>query len=83
MVSVKVTIKQVWIADAMLWLELTDGRALGTPVTHYPQLLKANKMERENCTILDDLIRWESVGLELSLRHLFSLTVSARPAVGE
>ncbi|WP_436859110.1 DUF2442 domain-containing protein [Citrobacter tructae] len=83
MVSVKVTIKQVWIADAMLWLELTDGRALGTPLTLYPRLLKANKTERENCTLLDDLIRWESVGLELSLRDLFSLTVSARPAASK
>nr|CAX68105.1 conserved hypothetical protein [Salmonella enterica subsp. enterica] [Salmonella enterica subsp. enterica serovar Senftenberg] len=74
---VNVMIKQVWIADAMLWVELKDCRVLGTPLTRFPRLLQANERERLQYEIFSEGVRWPVPGEEIFLTDLFSLAAAS------
>jgi hypothetical protein len=39
--------KTIKFDDSMMWVELNDGRTLGTPLVYFPRLLNANKQQRE------------------------------------
>ncbi|EIE3222487.1 DUF2442 domain-containing protein [Salmonella enterica subsp. enterica serovar Typhimurium] len=72
-----VSIKQVRIADAMLWVELNDSRVLGTPLTRFPRLLQASEHERQEFEIFRDGVRWKASGEEIFLMDLFSLSLAS------
>lgn len=74
---VNVTIKQVWIADAMLWVEMKDSRVLGTPLTRFPRLLQANEHDRLQYELFSEGVRWTKVGVEIFLTDLFSLEAAS------
>ena len=39
--------KTIKFDDSMMWVELSDGRKLGTPLVYFPRLLNASKQQRE------------------------------------
>ncbi len=39
--------KQIKFDENMMWVELNDGRTLGTPLVYFPRLLNATMQQRE------------------------------------
>lgn len=74
---VNVMIQQVWIADAMLWVELKDSRVPGTPLTRFPRLLQANEHDRLQYELFSEGVRWMEAGVEIFLTDLFSLAAAS------
>ncbi len=37
-----VTVKKVWFEEDKIFVELSDGRTIGTPINWYPNLSKGN-----------------------------------------
>jgi len=43
--------KSVEFDEDMFWIELIDGRKLGTPLAYFPRLLNATKVQRQDYEI--------------------------------
>jgi hypothetical protein len=58
-------------ADTM-WVELTDGRQLGVPLSYFPRLLHATPAQREQYTISGGGLglHWEELDEDISVRGL-------------
>ena len=65
----RVAIRNVRCDETMLFVDLSDGRALGTPLFWYPRLLSATPAQRDNWEILGPGIgvHWPDVDEDLSL----------------
>ncbi len=70
----RVAIRNVRCDDAMLVVDLTDGRALGTPLFWYPRLLNATADQRDNWELLGPGIgvHWPDVDEDLSLEGMLA-----------
>jgi hypothetical protein len=64
-----VAIRNVRCDEIMLFVDLSDGRALGTPLFWYPRLLNATPAQRSNWQLLGLGIgvHWPDVDEDLSL----------------
>jgi hypothetical protein len=69
-----VLIRDVRCDDSMLFVELSDGRSLGTPLFWYPRLLGATPAQRGNWQLLGPGIgvHWPDVDEDLSLEGMLA-----------
>ena len=60
--------------DAMMWLELADGRQLGVPLTYFPRLLNATPAQREEFIISGGGvgIHWDALNEDISVEGLLA-----------
>jgi excisionase family DNA binding protein len=62
-----VTAVAVVIGGGRLWVELEDGRVIGTPLDWYMPLANATPEELNNYELLDDIIHWPDLDEDLSV----------------
>jgi excisionase family DNA binding protein len=62
-----VTAIAVTIGGGRLWVELEDGRVIGTPLEWYMPLANATPEELGNYELLDDTIHWPDLDEDLSV----------------
>jgi hypothetical protein len=55
-----------------MWVELSDGRALGVPYAWFPRLLNASKKQREAVEIGRSGLHWEAIDEDISIEGLIA-----------
>jgi len=55
-----------------MWVELSDGRALGVPYAWFPRLLNASKKQREAVEIGRFGLHWEAIDEDISIAGLLA-----------
>jgi hypothetical protein len=55
-----------------MWVELSDGRALGVPLAWFPRLLRATREQREMCRISSRGLHREALDEAISLAGLLA-----------
>ncbi|MEI6872487.1 MAG: DUF2442 domain-containing protein [Verrucomicrobiota bacterium] len=60
----------VWVSDAMLCLDLSDGRSICTPLHFYPSLLNSSPATRDHYEIHGGTVYWATLRLRLSSSDL-------------
>lgn len=70
----RVAIRNVRSDETMLFVDLSDGRTLGTPLFWYPRLLNATPTQRDNWELLGPGIgvHWPDVDEDLSLEGMLA-----------
>jgi hypothetical protein len=58
--------------DHVMWVDLTDGRALGVPLAWFPRLLHASSAERERVEISRNGLHWETLDEDISIVGLLA-----------
>ena len=66
--------KSVKFSEALMWVELHDGRTIGAPLVYFPRLSSAtldqlNKYEISGCGIG---IHWDELNEDISVKALLS-----------
>ena len=67
-----VTARKVWFDEDFLWIGLSDGRQLATPLSYFPRLLNASLTEREKFEISGGGrgIHWDHLDEDISVEGL-------------
>ena len=68
--SIKATYVQ-FDPDSM-WVELSDGRTLGVPLTWFPRLLRSTAEQREQVRISARGLHWEALDEDISIADLLA-----------
>jgi Protein of unknown function (DUF2442) len=55
-----------------MWVELTDGRALGVPLAWFPRLLRASPALRERVELSRTGLHWEEIDEDISIAGLLA-----------
>ena len=65
---------KVWFDDENLWLLLTDGRQLSTPLAYFPRLLRASKESRAKFQLSGNGtgIHWDKLDEDISVQGLLN-----------
>lgn len=58
-------------SDAM-WVELSDGRSLGVPLSWFPKLFHASAAERQGVEISRRGLHWEALDEDISIDGLLA-----------
>lgn len=58
--------------DAVMWVDLTDGRTLGVPLAWFPRLLNATPAERAEVEISRVGLHWEKIDEDISVAGLLA-----------
>lgn len=68
------TVNKVWFEAEKIFVELNDGRVVGTPVSWYLNLFKGTDLERKNFELWNggQWIRWEELDEDLSAERFLS-----------
>jgi hypothetical protein len=63
-----VSAKSVWFQDKKIFIELNDGRVVGSPIDWYPNLKKGTLEQMKNYELWEDgkWIHWEDLNEDLS-----------------
>ena len=63
---------RVWCDDENLWIVLSDGRQLATPLGYFPRLLRASADDRKKFNLSGGGtgIHWESLDEDISVSGL-------------
>jgi hypothetical protein len=66
------TATDVWFANEMLYVRLTDGREIGSPLAWFPRLQKATESQRKNWRFIGSGmgIHWEDVDEDILVEAL-------------
>ena len=64
--------KSVSFDDASMWVELSDGRTLGVPLSWFPRLLYAAPEQRERAEIGRMKLHWEELDEDISIAGLLA-----------
>ena len=64
--------KSVRFDDSSMWVELSDGRALGVPLAWFPRLLNAEPEQRLNFEISKSGLHWEQLNEDISIAGLLA-----------
>jgi Protein of unknown function (DUF3532). len=58
--------------DAMMWLDLSDGRKLGVPLTYFPRLLRATPEQRLQFEMSGNGtgLHWDALDEDISVEGL-------------
>ena len=64
-----VTAQKIWFDEDYLWLILSDGRQLATPLSYFPRLLRASKEQREKFEVTGGGrgIHWDELDEDISV----------------
>lgn len=70
------TAKRVWFDDERVFVELNDGRIVGSPLRWFPLLAKATPEQRNHYELVGDgyAIRWDELNEDLSVNGFLSYT---------
>ena len=70
--STSASAKAVTFDNETMWVELTDGRALGVPLAWFPRLLHATPEQRAGCRIsyTGQGLHWEELDEDISVAGL-------------
>ena len=55
-----------------MWVDLTDGRTLGVPLTWFPRLLRATPAERQQVELSRVGLHWETLDEDISIANLLN-----------
>lgn len=64
--------KHIQFDDDMMWVELSDGRKLGTPLVYFPRLLNATMQQRQQYEISGSGIglHWDELDEDINVEYL-------------
>lgn len=57
--------------NAMVWVELADGRIVGAPLNWFPKLRKADRLERDQYQMTPVSLIWRALGTQIHIDDLF------------
>ena len=68
------SIRTVWFDEEILFVALSDGRTVGTPIAWYPRLQDASETQRGNWRLIGegDGIHWPDLDEDLSLEGMLA-----------
>ena len=58
--------------ETMLWVDLSDGRVIGAPLTWFPKLARAGAAERASVEISRRGLHWDALDEDLSIAGLLA-----------
>lgn len=58
--------------DHTMWVELSDGRTLGVPLTWFPRLLRATAVERSQFELSHAGLHWDTIDEDISVAGLLA-----------
>lgn len=58
--------------DHTMWVDLSDGRALGVPLAWFPRLLHATPEQRANVEMSRIGLHWEEIDEDISIAGLLA-----------
>ena len=64
--------KSVRFDDSSMWVELSDGRALGIPLVWFPRLLRATPEQRQKFELTINGIHWDELDEDISVKGLLA-----------
>jgi hypothetical protein len=67
-----ISAKSVRFDDGSFWVELSDGRTLGVPLTWFPRLLQTTGGQRLAFTISDEGLHWDALDEDISIPGLLA-----------
>jgi Protein of unknown function (DUF2442) len=62
--------KSVRFDEYSMWVELQDGRTVGVPLSWFPRLMGAPKIELEKCELSAQGLHWELLDEDISVAGL-------------
>lgn len=65
-------VKNIWITDESVWIELNDGRKAEEPFADYQRLAKASDEQRQNYKLSHFGIHWPEIDEDLSFEGFFT-----------
>jgi len=63
---------QVRFDEGSFWVELSNGRVLGVPLTWFPRLLNATQQQREQLRLSTSGLHWEALNGDISVAGLLA-----------
>ena len=66
----RVSITAAEFNGGRMWLQLSDGRALGVPLTYFPALQNASSEQLASFELSPRGIHWDALNEDLSLERL-------------
>jgi len=63
---------KVLFEDDKMWVELSDGRSLGVPLSWFPRLAKAAPEQRGDFTISPSGLHWDALDEDISVEGLLA-----------
>jgi hypothetical protein len=70
--STSVNATQVRLDEDSMWVELSDGRTLGVPLTWFPRLLHATAEQRAQVRISKRGLHWDALDEDVSIAGLLA-----------
>ncbi len=67
-----ISAKNVRFDEATMWVELSDGRVIGTPLAWFPRLLNASDKERSGYELSKRGIHWDDLDEDISVEGLLA-----------
>lgn len=69
-----ISAKKLSFDDYTMWVELSDGRTLGIPLTWFPRLLNVTSAQRNDYRIgaSGNGLHWESIDEDISVEGLLA-----------
>jgi hypothetical protein len=67
-----VSATRVHFDEDSMWVHLSDGRVLGTPLAWFPRLLGATLEQRESVRISPHGLHWEELDEDISVSGLLA-----------
>lgn len=64
--------KSVTFHENRMWLDLSDGRTLGIPLSWFPRLLEATPEQRQGFEIGSWEIHWEAIDEDILIAGLLA-----------
>jgi hypothetical protein len=68
----RISAESVRFDEDVMWVALSDGRVLGTPLAWFPRLLKAAPAEREAVEISPFGLHWPALDVDVSVEGLLA-----------
>ena len=65
-----ISARDVRFDDSTMWVELTDGRTLGVPLSWFPRLLDATPKQRNDYELSPRGIHWDGLDEDISVEGL-------------
>jgi hypothetical protein len=63
---------RVHFKDDKMWVELSDGRSLGVPLSWFPRLANAAPEQRRDFTISPGGLHWDALDEDISVEGLLA-----------
>ena len=75
-----ISVSAVRFDEAMMWVDLSDGRVIGAPLTWFPKLAGAGEAERAAVEISRRGLHWDALDEDLSIAGLLAGAEALRAA---